>query len=650
MEKLNDDYQIIKILLVEDLSSDVELAIEEIKREKINFNYRVVDKEDKFRQELAEFCPDIVISDYSMPAFDGMSALKITRSLYRNMPFIVLTGSMNEETAVACMKAGANDYVIKEQITRLPFAVLEAIAKRKIIVEKERVQRELLESEVKYRSLIENSNDAIYLLYERKFEIINFRFEQMFGYNINEVRQPDFDFVRLVAPESRPLIEKLLKRISEGKKVDDLYDFTAFHKNGEKREVEASVSYIDFKDGKAIQGIIRDVTERKKMITDLVIAKEKAEESDRLKTAFLANVSHEIRTPMNGIMGFAELLKSPGMSGEQQQGFIDIIQASGNRMLETIDNLVDISKIETGQVKVKFAKTDISEQLEYLHNSFKPLAGEKGLQLKLRNTLSENHTVIMTDTQKLDSVLTNLIKNAIKFTDKGEIEIGCSRSGKNLEFYVRDTGLGIPADKREAVFNRFVQADISDARAFEGSGLGLSIAKSYIEMLGGEMWLESEEGKGSTFFFTIPANSDKYYEKQERLAGGEKEQQNELNRKLKILVAEDDEISYLYISMLLEEYGHEILHCITGTEAVETCKEHSDIDIVMMDIKMPGMDGYDAARCIREFNEDVVIIAQTAYALAGDKERALEAGCNGYISKPVKKGELFGLINLLGDN
>ncbi len=649
---MKDSSQIIRILLLEDRYSDVKLAIEKIKREKINFIYRVVDKEAEFRKELAEFCPDIIISDYSMPAFDGMSALKITRSLYHNIPFIVLTGSMNEEIAVACMKAGANDYVIKEQITRLPFAVLEAIEKRKALVEKERVQTELLESEAKYRLLIENSNDAIYLLCDRKFEVINSRFEQMFGYNINEVRQPDFDFILLVDSVSRPLIEERLEMISEGIKVDRLYEFTAVHKNGEKREVEASVSFIDFKQGRAIQGIIRDVSERKKMIADLVMAKENAEESDRLKTAFLANMSHEIRTPMNGIMGFTELLKSPGLSGEQQQEFINIIQTSGSRMLETIDNLVDISKIETGQVRIHITKTNITEQLENLYSFFVPQAGKKGLQLKLNNTLTGNQTVIMTDTHKVDSVLTNLIRNAIKFTDKGEIEIGCSRRREKMEFYVKDSGLGIPANKREVIFNRFEQADISDARAFEGSGLGLSIAKSYIEMLGGEIRLESEEGKGSAFFFSIPVTTDKHDEKQAGLTGGDKEQrkENEVSRKLKILVAEDDETSYLYIATLLEESGHEILHSITGPETIEICRNHSDIDIIMMDIKMPGMDGYDATRCIREFNDDVIIIAQTAYALAGDKEKALEAGCNGYISKPIKRGELFGLINQLRAN
>lgn len=506
---MNNVAQHIRILFVEDLPSDVELAKREIKKGKIDFTCRVVDTESEFRKELSDFDPDIVISDYSMPAFDGMSALRITQSFPRIIPFIVLTGSMNEETAVACMKAGANDYVIKEQIKRLPFAVLEAIEKRRVIVEKERVQKELLESEAKYRSLIENSNDAIYLLYDRKFEIINSRFEQMFGYTLNDVNHADFDFISLIAPESRPFIEERVEKIVRGEEVDFLYEFTAIDKSGTKREVEASVAYIDYKHGKAIQGIIRDISERKKMIADLVESKEKAEESDKLKSAFLANISHEIRTPMNGIIGFTELLKNPKLSGKEKNEFIEIIQKSGNRMLDTVTNLVDASKIETGQAQIQVTETNITEQLEFLYNFFKPLADDKSLQFTLQNTLPAEYAVIGTDSQKLDSILTNLINNAIKFTESGEVVIGCNHKENRLIFYVKDTGIGIQSVRQKAVFNRFEQADISFSRTYEGSGLGLSIAKSYIEMLGGEIWLESEENIGSTFYFSIPVQAKK---------------------------------------------------------------------------------------------------------------------------------------------
>ncbi len=634
----------IRILIAEDLSTDAELAIREIKKENIDFTYRVVDTEKEFRKELSDFAPDIVISDYSMPVFDGMSALKITRAFNRYLPFVVLTGSMNEETAVECMKAGANDYVIKEQITRLPFAVLEAIGKRETQVEKVRVQKELLESEAKYRSLIENSNDAIYLIYNRKFELINPGFEEMFGYSLAEVKQPGFDFIQLIAPESKTFIEERLRKAMAGEKVDHLYEFTAIDKNGVKKEVEASVSSIDFKNGKAIQGIIRDISERKKMITDLMKAKEKAEESDKLKTAFLANISHEIRTPMNGIMGFTELLKDPDMTGDQQQNFIDVIQQSGNRMLETVDNLIDISIIETGQAQIQIKETNINEQLEYLYDFFKPLADEKGLNLIFNNRLPESLARIKTDIQKLNSILTNLIKNSVKFTDSGEIVVDCNLKGSRLEFHVKDTGRGIPLTRQEVIFNRFEQADTSYTRAIEGSGLGLSIAKSYIEMLGGEIRVKSEEGKGSLFCFSLPYQVEDH---DPIIPAPDKESLKTTDKILKILVAEDDETSSLYLLTLLKESGFETIHTITGNETVELCRKHPDIDIILMDINMPVMNGYDATLKIREFNKDVFIIAQTAHALEGDKKKALESGCNEYITKPIKRKGLFDIINQL---
>jgi PAS domain S-box-containing protein len=261
---MNPTNHAIRILFAEDFPADAEMARREIKKEGMDFIYKVVDTEPGFRKELVEFKPDIVVSDYSMPTFDGMRALEITKAHSKHLPFVILTGSMNEETAVACMKAGASDYVIKEQITRLPFAVAEALAKSQTRLEKERMQKQLHENEAMYRSLIENSSDAIYLLYEGKFEIINSEFSKMFGYSIEELNQPGFDFLNLVAPESKPFIEDRRRKVLEGEEISNRYEFTALLKNGEKRGVEASVSYINFKGGIATQGIIRDITERKK--------------------------------------------------------------------------------------------------------------------------------------------------------------------------------------------------------------------------------------------------------------------------------------------------------------------------------------------------------------------------------------------------
>jgi len=394
-------------------------------------------------------------------------------------------------------------------------------------------------------------------------------------------------------------------------------------------------------------GTITDITERKEMEVNLTLSKEKAEESDRLKSAFLANMSHEIRTPMNGILGFAELLKEPDLTGEQQQDYIEIIEKSGARMLNIINDIVDISKIESGQMKVLLKETNINEQLEFISKLFNREVKQKGLRLSLRKSLSSSEAIIETDREKLYAILANLVKNAIKYTDKGSIEFGYevvgTRHTLSLHFFVKDTGIGIPKDRQETIFERFMQADIVDKMARQGAGLGLAISKAYVEMLGGEIGVQSEEGKGSTFYFTIPYLS----ESKERI-NIEHEvltpiEENQV-KKLKILIAEDDESSSQLISIVVRKFGGEIINVPTGTEAVRACFENPEIDLILMDIQMPQMDGYEATRQIRQFNTDVVIIAQTAYALSGDKERAIDAGCNDYISKPIKSENLLNLI------
>ncbi|MDH7446623.1 sensor histidine kinase [Aquimarina sp. 2201CG14-23] len=251
-------------------------------------------------------------------------------------------------------------------------------------------------------------------------------------------------------------------------------------------------------------GTTTDITELKLYEIELNKMKDKAEESDRLKSAFLANMSHEIRTPMNGILGFAELLKEPVLTGDEQHLYISLIEESGARMLNIIRDIIDISKIESGQVKVFPSEVDINEQVEYLYQFFKPEADRKGLQLSYINELANNKAILKTDKEKFNAILTNLVKNAIKYTPEGSISFGYQKKGEFLEFFVKDTGMGIAKNRQKAIFERFVQADIENNYAIEGAGIGLSIAKAFTEMLGGEIWLDSKKDLGSIFYFTIP--------------------------------------------------------------------------------------------------------------------------------------------------
>ena len=400
------------------------------------------------------------------------------------------------------------------------------------------------------------------------------------------------------------------------------------------------------------------ILERTKILTDtlevlknkneeFLVSKEKAEESERLKSAFLANMSHEIRTPMNGILGFASLLEDPDLTGEKQQQYIQIIEKSGIRMLNIINDIIEISKIESGMMKINIKESDIKEQMEYIYTFFKPEVEAKGMKLFFRSALPAKEAFIQTDREKLFAILTNLVKNAIKYTNEGTIEFGYDRVESNgddsLQFYVKDTGTGIPKDRQEAIFERFIQADITDARIQQGAGLGLTITKAYVEMLGGNIWVESEEGVGSTFYFTL-INMDE--QKIESFVPDEDIDyllNCEVSR-LKILIVEDDEPSEILLSTFVKTMGKEIIKVHNGFDAVEACRNNPDLDLVLMDIQMPKMSGYDATRNIRQFNKDLVIIAQTAYGLSGDREKAIEAGCNDYISKPINKNELRKLI------
>lgn len=376
---------------------------------------------------------------------------------------------------------------------------------------------------------------------------------------------------------------------------------------------------------------------------ELMEAKEKAEESERLKSSFLTNMSHEIRTPMNGILGFMDLLQNPELSGEERNEYITIVRASGDRLLHTINDIIDISRIESGEYIVTQKAVNINALLIELYKFFSPEAEKKGIALQLSNTLPIAESGVLTDKSKLESILTNLIKNAIKFTFHGSIEFGCHLKDNNYLFYVKDTGAGIPANHVNSIFNRFVQGDTSHSRPYEGSGLGLSISKAYTEMLSGKIWVESEVNSGSVFYTSLPLKCFHAAPQQQQ-----KEVQNETPyqeiKKLNILICEDDEVSEILISTALKDVAGKFFKAITGEEALKICHEYPDLDIIMMDIKMPLMDGYETTQEIRKFNKNVIIIAVTAFANPENEEAAIEAGCNDFLSKPINLDKLKQLI------
>ena len=384
-----------------------------------------------------------------------------------------------------------------------------------------------------------------------------------------------------------------------------------------------------------------NVMERLEKEQKLIAAKEKAEESDRLKSAFLANMSHEIRTPMSGIIGFLNLLNEPDLTDENKTAYISIVTQSGLRLLDTINDIIEISRIETGGLQVNMTAVSVSELFGYYDGFFRQQTTQKGLEYEVCNNIPANISYLRTDRKKLDSIISNLIKNAIKFTPSGSIEFGCRLEEPDIVFYVKDSGVGIPQERLNSIFDRFVQGDLSTTRPHEGSGLGLAIVKAYIEMLKGKISVQSKEGRGTTFIFSIP-----YLPAEGKKASIAETDMSEqvIISGAKILIAEDDYASYLYIQRALASEGITFLRTTNGEDTVKIVKENPDLSVVLMDIKMPGVTGLDATRSIREFNQSVPIIAQTAYSLTGDRELAMEAGCTDYISKPINRRELQNMV------
>jgi signal transduction histidine kinase/ActR/RegA family two-component response regulator len=369
-------------------------------------------------------------------------------------------------------------------------------------------------------------------------------------------------------------------------------------------------------------------------------AEQKAIDSDRLKTAFLQNISHEIRTPMNSIVGFSELLKDKNISDIEKTEYLNLIGKSSDQLLNIVNEVLDISLIETGNISVAKKRVNLNNLIDEIYLLYKPLIKDD-ISFSSVKGLADPLSLIHTDAIKVRQTLNNLLNNAIKFTDYGYIRFGYNLVNDELEFFVEDSGIGINIDFHRDIFDRFRKVGPENIKIYEGVGLGLAICKGNIDLLKGRIWLESEAGKGSKFFFAIP------YEpvwEEETVTIKKKEGIKNIDE-LTVLVAEDDEINYLYIKEIFRGTGARLIHAINGKEAVEICQNNSNIDIVLIDIKMPVMNGYEAIKRIREFRPDLPIIAQTAFALSNEMLKAFNAGSNDYISKPYNKEQLLAMVS-----
>ena len=372
----------------------------------------------------------------------------------------------------------------------------------------------------------------------------------------------------------------------------------------------------------------------------LNVAKEKAEESERLKTAFLHNMSHEIRTPLNAIIGFSKMLDSRDLSSDKQNIFISIIEESSNQLLSTINDILSISSLETKQEQIRISVVNTNNIILDLLTMFNTQAINQNISLYSKQPLTDKQSEIYTDKNKLTQILTHLLTNAFKFTHEGTIEFGYtlvetqSIAPPLIQFYVKDTGIGINSEIQNKIFESFRQAELEMNRKYGGTGLGLAISKGFVELLGGKIWVESSSDQGSTFYFTIPYKPAHEIERT-------KHESNPNEILSTILVAEDEIYNFIFIKEILSNIGLTVLHTKEGNETVEFCKTNPQLNLILMDIKMPVMDGFEAAKKIKEFRPDLPIIAQTAYALDHEREKYSGAAFDDYITKPINKDELL---------
>jgi len=515
------------------------------------------------------------------------------------------------------------------------------------VTDKYKMEIELNQLKNRYRLIINNLIDVIWITNSSfNLEYISPGIEKLTGFKAKEyIKQEIYE---VFDEEGMVAIQDITKQINQGIKTGQIeqlqhsYTFEAQQKRKDGTYVWVEIiAKPVFEQGNVyigMNGVTRDISKRKQAEIDLVTAKEKAVEADRLKSAFLANMSHEIRTPMNAIIGFTDLLNLEDLDQSTKDEYVELINSNSTHLLKLIDDIIDISKIEAGELKVAKAEVELEplfNELEKVHTA--ALKNKGKTHIKIINNLPDKELIVVADPMRLQQILTNLVSNSVKFTESGTIEFGVAAHEQDfIKFYVKDTGLGMSREKLEFIFDRFRQVEEHTSRKFQGSGLGLAISKQLVELMGGEIWVESKPDEGTTFSFTLPHKWES--SALEKMTETKEEVVNN------VLIVEDEDANYQLLKEMLRKRNYRLFRALDGVEAVEVVADEK-LDLILMDIQLPKMDGYEATRIIRKDYPDIPIIAQTAYANYNDVVKSLDAGCNDFIAKPIKLKKLLALID-----
>jgi signal transduction histidine kinase/CheY-like chemotaxis protein len=639
--------QPLKVLLVEDNEFDLELIVRQLKTSGLVHQRQAVDTLDAFDREFENFRPDIVLCDFSLPGFDAFAILDRVAKSAREVPVIIVTGTLSDEIAVECLKRGAADYLLKGKIVRLRSAIERTLELRTSKAERQDILNRLSESEGQLRT-ITNILPAL-LLYvspELKLSFSNKTIESWL--KIDRPNLVGLSISEVLGTEIHDRIAAERPRLLSGTPLT----FETFLKSGgtEPKFVAVTVNPDFGRDG-VVRGfvcLVTDLSERKAYEQELEAAKAAADTANHAKSLFLANMSHEMRTPLSAMMGFSELLLSKSESAVDRTSWLEKIHKNCTRLKNMIDEILDLSKIEAGKVQVEKTAFPIADLLAQAQSLLAPLAKEKNLELRFK-VEGQIPEILNTDQTKLRHIFTNIIGNAIKFSSAGPVNVQMGlRDGRFLVVTVKDHGRGISPEEAKRLFQPFMQADNSMTRQFGGTGLGLALARRFAQALGGDVrLLKSERDVGSTFEITVEAGNLEGERMISEVPTVFQSSAKELDAKdqialtgLKILLVEDSVENQFIVKRFLERAGAAVDVANNGEEGM-TKAQAGDFDLVLMDIQMPVLDGYGATTRLRREGYSKPIVALTAHALKEERERCLRLGFSGFLTKPIKKSEIL---------